>query len=142
MKKTNIQIKQMKISDFSEIFLLWKKAGLNVLSEEIEFYEAKNMIKLNPDSCFVLVKNEKIIGSILGVFNGRRGWIYHLAIDPDFQKKGYGSLLLKKTENALKKQGARRVNLGVEYENLKVFPFYQKYGYEVINNALWLGKNI
>lgn len=100
------------------------------------------MIKVENSCCFKLVKGKKIIGSILGTFNGRRAWIYHLAVDPKYQRLGYGSMLLKKTENILKKKGAHMVNLSVLFSNLKVAPFYEKKGYEVINNALCLSKNI
>lgn len=142
MNKTYIEIKQMKSSDFPEILSLWKKAGLSISDPEQELIDMKITLNLNPTSCLILVKNKKIIGAVLGAFNGRRGWVYHLAIHPDFQQKGYGSMLLAKVEKEFKKKGAYRIHLGVAYTNLKVFPFYQKYGYSVVNDALWLGKNI
>lgn len=142
MNKTNIQIKQMQSSDFPEVLSLWKKAGLDIANPELELIGMKMTLNLNPSSCLVLIKDGKIIGAALGAFNGRRAWIYHFAIHPDFQHQGYGALLLKKVEKQLKKKGAHRVHLGVAYTNLKVLPFYQKYGYSVVNDALWLGKNI
>lgn len=145
MKEINekdILIRTITTSDFLEVLSLWKKAGLDIENEEMELSDLEIMIKINSASCLVLVKYKKIIGSILGTFNGRRGWIYHLAIHPAFQKKGYGSLLLMKAEKELKKKGAHRINLGVTDTNLKVLPFYEKFGYEVMNDALWLGKNI
>ncbi len=42
----------------------------------------------------------------------------------------------------MKKEGAHRIHLGVAYTNLKILPFYEKHGYSVVNDALWLGKNI
>ena len=142
MNKTNIQIKQIKLSDFPEVLSLWNKAGLDIPDVKKEFLEFQCALSMNQSSCLPLVQDKIIIGSVLGAFNGRRGWIYHLAIHPDFGHQGYGSLLLKKVEKALKKKGAHRVLLCVEYTNLKVSPFYEKYGYVVINDALWLGKNI
>ena len=142
MNKTNIQIKQIKLSDFPEVLSLWNKAGLSMSDVKKEFLEFQYVLSMNPSSCLALVQDETIIGSALGAFNGRRGWIYHLAIHPDFGHQGYGSLILKRVEEELKKKGAHRVLLCVEYTNLKVAPFYEKYGYVVINDALWLGKNI
>lgn len=140
--KKDIYIREAKPSDFPEAILLWKKAGLSIPDVKKEFLEFQYVLRMNSSSCLVLVQDKTIIGSALGIFNGRRGWIYHLAIHPDFQHQGYGSLLLKKAEKELKKKGAHRVLLCVEYTNLKVAPFYEKYGYVVINDALWLGKNI
>lgn len=142
MVNRDITIRKIKLSDFSEIFSLWQKAGLGLSDKNMEFSDLRLTIKKNPNSCFVLIKDKKIIGSVLGTFNGRRGWIYHLAVDPDYQHEGYGSLLLIKAEKELKKQGAHRIHLGVLYTNLKVLPFYEKYEYDVVNDALWLGKNI
>lgn len=142
MNKTNIQIKQMQNSDFPEVLSLWKKAGLDISNSKLELIDMKITIVLNSNSCLVLIKDEKIIGAALGAFNGRRAWIYHFAIHPDFQHQGYGALLLKKVEKQLKKKGAYRVHLGVAYTNLKVLGFYQKHGYSVVNDALWMGKNI
>src|SRR5258706_16231923 len=107
---TTIYIRLMKISDFPELFSLWKKTDLELANEKTEFSQTKLALKLNPDSCLVLVEDEKIIGSILGTFNGKRGWIYHLAIDPNFQNLGYGSKLLSRAEEALKKHGTQRMH--------------------------------
>lgn len=142
MNKTKIQVRQIKSSDFTEVLSLWEEAGLEIPNPEQELEDMKIVTNLNPDSCLILVKNKKVIGSVLGAFNGRRVWIYHLAIHPDFQQEGYGSLLLEKVEKGLKKKGAHRVHLGVAYTNLKALPFYLKHGYSVVNDALWLGKNI
>lgn len=76
----------------------------------------------------------------MGLFNGRRGWIYHLAVDPVYQHKGYGSLLLKKTEEALKKIGTRAINLFVDKDNLEVVPFYTKKHYSTFNKSIILRK--
>lgn len=142
MNKTELQIRQMQPSDFSEVLSVWEKAGLDIPNPKMEFADTDLAIKINSSSCLVLIKNKKIIGAVLGTFNGRRGWIYHLAIHPDFQQKGYGALLLIESEKQLKEKGVHRIHLGVAYTNLKVLPFYEKQGYSVVNDALWLGKNI
>lgn len=138
----DILIRKITPADFPEIVSLWQKAGLSISDEKMKIADMEKTIKMNPTSCLVLVKDKIIIGAALGAFNGRRGWIYHLAIHPDFQQGGYGSLLLQKVEKELKKKGAHRINLGVTYTNLKVLIFYEKSGYSVVNDALWLGKNI
>lgn len=137
-----MRIRIMLIKDLDSVCLLWKKAELGVADLETERKYLDQMIKLNPHSNFVAIEEEKIIGSVFGIFNGRRGWIYHLAVHPAFQNKGIGSLLLKQTEKALKKIGARRVCLWVNKSNLKVLTFYKKYGYTEINDAVCLGRNI
>lgn len=130
----------MKLSDLPEVFSLWEKAGLNIIDKKQELKAIQLTVQKNPDSSLVLMNGATIIGAVVGAFNGRRAWVYHFAIHPDFQQSGYGSLLLQKTEEALKKQGAQKIMLGVEYTNLKVMHFYNKFGYSVVNDALWLKK--
>ena len=137
-----MKIRTMTIKDFNSMCALWKEADLDVGHVKTEKEIADQMIKLNPTSNFVATAGEKIVGSIFGVFNGRRGWVYHLAVHPTFQKKGLGSKLLQKAEQALKKRGAKRVLLGVSNSNLKVLPFYKEQGYTEVNDAIWMGKDI
>lgn len=137
-----MKLRKMKISDFEELYALWKQADLTVASFEKEKKELEMMIELYPNSCLVELNDNKIIGSILGVFNGRRAWIYHLAIHPGFQKRGLGSMLLKKAQIALKKVGAERVLLWVDKDNLGVIPFYLKNGYSNVGDAIVMGKDL
>lgn len=137
-----MKIRLMKIEDFNEIYSLWKKAGLNLADYEVERADTKLTIKLNPSSCLVFSHGNQIIGAVLGTFNGIRGWIYHLAIQPNYQNKGLGSLLLEKTEAALKKLGAKRILLGVSINNLEVLEFYAKHNYVQVDDAITLGKDL
>ena len=50
--------------------------------------------------------------------------------------------LLKKTEEKLKKRGARKINLGVANSNLEKLPFYTKHGYTLVKDAVWLDKKV
>jgi len=135
-----MKIRRAKKEDFYQLYDLWKKTKVETKSIHIEKKEFVRMIQLNPSSCLVGEKNNVIIGSVLGVFNGKRGWIYHLAVDPAYQKKGYGSLLLQKAEEELKKVGANVVLLWVEYTNLEILPFYLNKEYEIHHTVVALRK--
>lgn len=137
-----MKIRIMTMKDFNQMYLLWKKVDLSIKELETEKEQTGQMIKLNPVSNFVAMERRKIIGTVFGTFNGRRGWIYRLAVHPNFQKKGLGSLLLKKAETALKKMGVRRVLLGIDEYNYKVIKFYKKCGYREIDDAIFMGKNL
>ena len=119
----------MKLKDISQLLKLWEEATLEIENPEREIYEAEKMLLLNPSSCFIAVDGEEIIGSIFGIFNGRRAWIYHVAVHTKWQKQGIGKTLILKTEMAFEKLGATRINLWVELNNLKVISFYKKLGY-------------
>lgn len=137
-----MKIRTMKVDDFGPMYSLWKRAGMNLSSRAVEKIETVRMLKLNRDSCFVAVEEERIIGTIFGTFNGRRGWMYHLAIHPRFQKKGIGSSLLKEAEKALKRTGTRTIGMFVDVPNDKVVGFYKKHGYERASDVIYMRKKL
>lgn len=126
----------MKQDDFSEIWSLWKDSAFGVSSFNRELKEFTAILKLNPTSCFVVEENNKIVGSIFGSFNGRRAWINHLCIHPEFREMKYGSELLKRSVQALKERGATKIVLGVGKDNLEVAPFYEKNGFKIMDDAV------
>ena len=135
-------IEKMKLSNFKDLRALWGKAGLHLAEFERGQYELDQLMNLNPNSCLVAKEDGQIIGSVIGAFNGRRAWIYHMAIDPYWQKKGYGSMLLNEIERALKKKGVTKILLGVLLTNLKVVPFWEKHGYNVMDDAIVMEKDL
>lgn len=137
-----MKLRIMTPSDIRQGYQLWKKAGLDVVSYKREKLEVKNVLKLNSSSCFVMEDKGNIIGTVLGAFNGRRAWIYHMAIHPDHQRKGNGWLLLQKTEEALKKLGATKILVGVLRTNKKALDFYQKHNFSIMDDALALQKDL
>lgn len=124
-----MKLRVMKTTDIDDIWFIWKKTNFNLVQKERELAEAKMMLELNPQSCFVVTNLKNIIGCVFGVFNGRRGFIYHLAVDPSWQGKGVGKLLVNAVEKALITMGCTRINLWVDLNNLKVVPFYERLGY-------------
>lgn len=137
-----MKVRLMKVKDFDSIYLLWKEAELDVEDYQTEKQDAELMIKMNPKTCFVLCEGRKILGSIFGTFNGRRAWIYHLAIHPSIQDQGWGAYLLQKTLQILKELGAKRSQLWVMKTNLKVLGFYKKQGFNQLDYLIGMGKNI
>jgi ribosomal protein S18 acetylase RimI-like enzyme len=138
-----MKIRKMKTTDIENLLTLWEEANLFIEHPGREIYEAQKMLEMNPNSCFVALENRKIIGTIFGIFNGRRAWIYHLAVHQKMQKKGIGKLLVKKVEKHFNNIGATRINLIVELHNLSVVSFYEKCGYKAYDpGAVLLKKEL
>ena len=79
-----MKIKIMTIEDFESIYALWKEASLDVGNIKCEKNSTDQIIKLNLLSNLVAFEGNKVVSSVFGVFNGRRGWVYHLAVHPSF----------------------------------------------------------
>jgi GNAT superfamily N-acetyltransferase len=135
-----IEIKPMMTADIPSVCTVWKQSGLVISDYEREQYELQTLMAANPTMCLIATAEKQIIGTIIGANNGRRVWIYHLAVLPDWQGKGVGSLLLSKVEEKATQQGATKLLLGVGLSNLKVVPFYEKQGYSVMNDMVLFQK--
>ena len=137
-----MKIRLMKKTDFNSVYGMWKESKLTIDTYANEKKEFEDMISLNPHSCFVAESKEQIIGSAFGTFNGRRAFIYHVAVHPRWQLKGIGKTLLQKIEEKLKQAGLIKVWLMVNTDNLRVKPFYEKCGYEHHMDSILMRKSL
>jgi ribosomal protein S18 acetylase RimI-like enzyme len=80
---------------------------------------------------FVAARGKQVIGTVMAGYDGHRGWIYHLAVLPDYRTQGMGKVLMEHAESALKRLGCVKVNLQVLENNSGVVDFYRKLGYAV-----------
>ena len=83
--------------------------GLNNLDDSRE--GITKYLARNPDTCFVAVEQERIVGAILTGHDGRRGYISHTAVSPACQRQGIGKQMVETALKALKAQGINKVSL-------------------------------
>ncbi|MHA1168016.1 MAG: GNAT family N-acetyltransferase [Candidatus Hodarchaeales archaeon] len=124
------RIRKMEAGDFTEIRDLWEKCGIK-LAKSDEPAELKRMLDHNPGLCFVTIRESDgtIVGAVLGGFDGRRGWVHHLAVDPQEQRKKLGSLMMAELTNQFKRMKVVRIKLEIYKDNLELIEFYKKLGW-------------
>ncbi len=74
-------------------------------------------------------------------FDGHRGWVYYLAVAPDFQRLSYGKALMLEAERLLIARGCPKVNLLVRSSNKQVIEFYLSLGYSQ-DDTVSLGRRL
>ena len=82
-----------------------------------------------------------MIGTVMGGYDGHRGWVYSLAVDEYERHRGIGSALIAKIEQSLKSLGCLKVNLQVVGSNSGVVEFYEKLGFS-IEDRISMGKRL
>ncbi len=130
-------IEKFSLKFYEEIIELWRKAGISVGSTDTK-EELKKILERNPQLFLVGKLDDIIISVVIGGFDGRRGYVHHLAVDPEHQKKGYGKLIMSKLMDEFLKLRVHKVHLFIEKYNKEVVEFYQNLGWEIRDDLIMM----
>ena len=135
-----MKIRKMVIEDYEKVYQLWMSCtgmGLNNLDDSKEGIE--KFLKRNPETCFV-AEDHEIIGVILAGNDGRRGYIYHTAVHPDYRKQGIAASLVEHVEKAMATLGINKVALVVFDRNDTGNSFWEKQGFTARDDLIYRNK--
>ncbi len=122
-----MEIRQFQASDFDCVSRLWADCGLQTSLGD----GARELTALLHPELFVVAEEDgALVAALLATFDGRRGWLHHLAVDSANRKRGVATLLVREVERRLRARGCRKVNLLIEPDNAGVQQVYQALGYE------------
>ncbi|BFN38101.1 GNAT family N-acetyltransferase [Fidelibacter multiformis] len=139
MKRVNIRT--YRTSDYEAVKNLWEAAGLYLsLSDTRE--ELHKMLDKHPELFLIAEVNDVLVGTVLGSFDGRRGYVHHLAVLPEFQNRGFGSALLKVLEDTYRRMGVVKIHLFIETVNAEVESYYQKKGWHRRDDLIMMSKTL
>ncbi len=96
-------------------------------------------MQVQPDLFLVAVRGERVVGTVVAGFDGVRGWVHRLAVDPTERRRGIASALMGVAESDLLRPGCPKLNLQVRAKNAEVVAFYRSLGYQ-LEDRLSLGK--
>jgi len=129
--------------DYPHVLRLWGTAGSGIhLRRSDEPGEIEKKLQRDADLFLVAESGGKIIGSVLGGFDGRRGIVYHLAVDETYRLQGVGSRLMEELENRLRQKGCIRYYLLVTRDNEQAIRFYEARGWRNMDDLYAYGKDI
>jgi ribosomal protein S18 acetylase RimI-like enzyme len=117
--------------DYPAVYALWGNAGPGIhLRRSDEPQEIEKKLLRDPDLFLVAELGGRIVGSVLGGFDGRRGMMYHLAVDHSNRQNGIGALLMDELERRLRHRGCIRYYLLVTQDNEAAIRFYEGHGWK------------
>jgi len=119
----------MTASDFDEVEALWTAAGMwPHVGEDRAWVEAA--AARNSGCALVWKERGRVVGVVVGAWDGLRGWIYHFTVEGACRKRGLGTKLLQAAEERLRDKGIRQINIMVYEKNEAAQEFYTRRGYE------------
>lgn len=136
-------IRQMKTGDYNDIYSLWLSCqGMGLNDSDDSQQGIKRFLERNPDTCFVAVENDEIVGVIMSGNDGRRGYIYHTAVAPDYRHRGLATQLVNAAMSALERIGITKVALVVFENNNGGNAFWENQGFTVRYDIIYRNKAI
>ena len=133
-------IRPFMLADSDAVIKIWKACDLTVPWNDPKRDIARKL-QVNPELFLVAELNGRLAGTVMGGYEGHRGWINYLAVAPDSQRRGVGRALMETVEAKLLALGCPKINLQVRSSNTAVIQFYGHLGYH-IDDVLNLGKRL
>ena len=136
-----MNIRKMTIDDYDEVYALWMSCtgmGLNNVDDSREGIE--KFLAKNPTTCLVAEADSAIVGVILIGNDGRRGYVYHTAVHPDYRKQGIAKQLVDTALDELAAPGIIKVGLVAFARNETGNAFWESQGFEDRTDLVYRSK--
>jgi ribosomal protein S18 acetylase RimI-like enzyme len=127
--------------DYAPTLEFWQgiETGVKVgRSDSLE--EIQKKVQRDPDLFLLAEQDGRIVGTVIGGYDGRRGMIYHLAVEQSARKQGIGDMLLNEVERRLQAKGCVKCYLIIFAENENAAQFYGKRGWNEMTENRFFGK--
>ena len=143
MSSAGIQLRNFCFpQDYAGVIELWEHAGPGVhLGRSDSLEEIEKKLQRDPDLFILAELDGHLVGAVLGGFDGRRGFMYHLAVDPSVRRQGIGQALTSELEKRLQARGCIKCYLLLVPGNDTARVFYEDHGWEPMDVSIF-GKEL
>ncbi len=131
-----ITVREFLMGDYEGAIALWNQVEGVEICEGDSREEIAEYLKRNPGLSRVVEADGQIVGVALCGHDGRRGWIYHLAVAPSYRRQKTGKLLLDDCVRGLREAGLKRAIILVAGDNPAGHEFWLRNGWEDIDGAI------
>ena len=139
MPPNSLRVRPYSEADESSVVALWAQAfaGDPARNEPRAVIDRK--LRVQRELFLVGEFQDDVVGAVIAGFDGYRGWVYHLAVQPRFRRRGFGRELMREAEARLRALGCPKLNLQVRSSSEEIVAFYERLGYSLEDRAS-LGK--
>jgi ribosomal protein S18 acetylase RimI-like enzyme len=124
-----ITIRVATAADVDAVLGLWVAARTEHAVTEDRPEAIHRLLETDEESLWVAERDGAIVGAVIAAWDGWRGNIYRLAIEPAHRRLGIGTELVQVGERSLKRRGAKRVTALVAFEDERAGSFWDENGY-------------
>jgi ribosomal protein S18 acetylase RimI-like enzyme len=135
-----MEIRRFKEQDRKTVISLWRRCGLLVPWNHPDL-DIDRKMRAQGELFLVGVIDGEVVATAMGGYEGHRGWINYLAVDPGMRRRGLGRKMMERIEEGLHAMGCPKINLQIRENNLDVIRFYEKIGYRS-DHVVGFGKRL
>ena len=137
-----VTTREFTIADYESAIALWESVEGVEICEGDSREEIAEYLKRNPGLSRVAEASGKIVGVALCGHDGRRGWIYHLAVAAEYRGRNIGRCVLDDCIEGFRKAGLKRAIILVAGDNPSGHAFWLRNGWEDITGAIAMTREI
>ena len=119
---------------------VWRRCGL-VMPWNDPHLDIARKLGHRDDLFLVAVDDGDVVGTVMAGYEGHRGWLNYLAVDPPRRREGFGRALVEEAERRLRARGCPKINLQIRSSNREVADFYRNLGFSV-DDVVSMGKRL
>ena len=135
-----MKIREFREQDRKAVISLWRECGLLVPWNHPDL-DIDRKLDVQRELFLVGVIDGDVVATAMGGYEGHRGWINYLAVDPRMRRRGLGRMMMERIENGLREMGCPKINLQIRESNLEVIRFYERIGYSS-DHVMGFGKRL
>lgn len=122
-------IREMTIADYEEVYQMWQTTSKRALSKADEKPQMERYLKHNAGMSQVAVIDGKIVGTVLAGHDGRRGFIHHMAVMPEYRRKRIGHSLAERAIEKIRSEGIDKTHIFCYQNNETGQSFWRDFGF-------------
>jgi ribosomal protein S18 acetylase RimI-like enzyme len=135
-----MEIRPFQAGDEPAVVALWQRCRLT-RSWNDPHKDVARKLGVQRELFLVGVEAGAIVAAVMAGYDGHRGSVNYLAVDPGHRRRGYGAALMRHVEALLAERGCPKINLMVRTSNAEVVAFYRAIGYAP-DEVIPLGKRL
>ncbi len=135
-----MRIRPFRLEDEDAVVALWTRCGL-VRPVNDPHKDIQRKLQVRPDLYLVGELDGHLVASVLAGYEGHRGWLNYVAVDPEHQRKGLARQIVTEAKNRLREAGCPKINLQIRSSTPGVIEFYRRIGYSV-DDVVSMGKRL